>query len=301
MRARGRLHAANARSMHSAPVPAGAGIAVVPVALVAWLAALPQPSGLDVAVLAAGLGLALLSWLDDLLGMPPGPRLLAHAAAVGWCLFHLAPEARALPFLPLPLERILEGLAWIWFINLFNFMDGIDGLAGSEAIALALGYVAVAVLAGFADASVPLALLIAAAVGAFLPWNWHPARVFMGDAGSIPLGFLTGFLMLDLAVRGMLAAALILPMYFWADATFTLLRRLARGRLPHEAHRDHFYQRATLAAGDHRPVVLRVAGCNLLLLALALVSLAYPAAALPVALAATGLFLAHLARLARAR
>ena len=80
--------------------------------------------------------------------MPPAPRLLAHALAVGWCLFQLSPDMRALPWIPLPLERLVEALAWLWFINLFNFMDGIDGLAGSEAMALALGYLGVAGLAG---------------------------------------------------------------------------------------------------------------------------------------------------------
>jgi UDP-N-acetylmuramyl pentapeptide phosphotransferase/UDP-N-acetylglucosamine-1-phosphate transferase len=294
MRARGRLQPANSRSMHTQPIPVGAGVVVVPLLLLAWWLALPSLGAIDLALLAACMGLTLVSWADDLVGLPAAPRLLAHALAVGWCLFQLAPDARALPWLPLAVERLIEAIAWLWFINLFNFMDGIDGLAGSEALALALGYVAVAGLAGSGGATQPLAMLIAVGMAAFLLWNWHPARVFMGDAGSIPLGFLTGWLMLDLALHGMLAAALILPMYFWADATLTLTKRLLRGQLPHQAHRDHYYQRAALARGDHRPVVLRVLAFNGLLLALALLSMAYPLAALLLTLAGTALFLAHL-------
>jgi UDP-N-acetylmuramyl pentapeptide phosphotransferase/UDP-N-acetylglucosamine-1-phosphate transferase len=301
MRASGRLHPANARSMHTRPVPVGAGVAFVPPVLLAWFLAPPSLSPAEVALIAACAGLTLLSWLDDLVGMPPAPRLAAHALAVGWCLFQLAPDLRAMPWMPLALERLVEAAAWIWFVNLFNFMDGIDGLAGSEAVALALGYVLVAALAGLGDPSAPLALLILAAMSAYLVWNWHPARVFMGDSGSIPMGFLTGWLLLDLALNGMLAAAIILPMYFWADASLTLAKRLMRGQLPYRPHRDHYYQRATLAWGDHRPVVLRVAAFNGLLLALALLSTGFPVLALLLALTGTALFLARLDHLAASR
>jgi UDP-N-acetylmuramyl pentapeptide phosphotransferase/UDP-N-acetylglucosamine-1-phosphate transferase len=300
MRAQGRVEAANPRSMHSQAVPVGAGIVVIPIALSAWAVAQPALSAIDVALLIACAGLALVSWLDDLVRIAPIPRLVVHTLAVAWCVLQLASDLRAMPWLPLLAERAIEALAWIWFINLFNFMDGIDGLAGSEAIALALGYVAMAMLAGVNSPLTPLAVVFTAAMLGYLLWNWHPARVLMGDAGSIPLGFVTGWLMLDLALRGMAAAAIILPMFFWADATSTLLRRLWQGQLPHQPHRDHYYQRATLGRRDHRAVVMRVIGFNLLLLALALLSAANPALALVVAFAATILFLAHLDRMGRA-
>src|SRR4029079_9862702 len=108
---------------------------------------------------------------------------------------------RVFPVLPVAAERLLAGLAWLWFINLFNFMDGIDGLAGSEAIAVALGYLLLASVAGLDSPLRPLALIVAASAAGYLVWNWHPAKVFMGDAGAIPLGFLLGWLMLDLALR----------------------------------------------------------------------------------------------------
>jgi UDP-N-acetylmuramyl pentapeptide phosphotransferase/UDP-N-acetylglucosamine-1-phosphate transferase len=114
-------------------------------------------------------------------------------------------------------------LLWVWFLNLFNFMDGIDGIDASEAAAIGLGLMLVA----DADPSIaaPAAVIAAAALG-FLVWNWAPARIFLGDVGSVPLGYLLGFLLYELALRGSWQAALILPAYFLADATLTLLRRL---------------------------------------------------------------------------
>ena len=205
-------------------------------------------------------------------------------------------------FLPLMIERLLEGLAWLWFINLFNFMDGIDGLAGSEALAVAIGYLA---LSSSGPASTPR-------IGgwrsssphrsrAISIWNWHPAKVFMGDAGSIPLGFVLGWLLLDLALHGHWAAALILPMYFVADATLTLLLRAWRGEKPWEPHRQHFYQRAVLGGATPPAVVYRVGAVNTLLVMLALASARYPLPAFATAVALVGGLLAHLQQLADRR
>jgi UDP-N-acetylmuramyl pentapeptide phosphotransferase/UDP-N-acetylglucosamine-1-phosphate transferase len=298
MSALGQVEPANARSMHRRPIPAGAGI--VPILLVVSLGTLDLSplSPLQRSLLVTCAGLAVISWIDDLVGLPPVPRLLAHILGVAWCLLQLPPDQRVMPWLPLLLERVLLGVAWIWFINLFNFMDGIDGLAGSEAVGLAIGYVATVLLVGLADNSVPLALLIAAATIGYLYWNWPPARVMMGDAGSIPFGFLTGWLMLDLALHGSVVAAIILPLFFWLDASITLLGRLARGKLPHHAHRDHFYQRAALGRGNARPVVLRVIAVNSLLIMLSLLSVFQAAAALMLATISIVLFLVHLEDLA---
>ncbi|HZT47662.1 MAG TPA: glycosyl transferase, partial [Hyphomicrobiaceae bacterium] len=214
MRRASRLEPPNARSMHKVPVPVGAGVGIVASTVLLW----PWWDGAvtdRIAALLAGMvGLCAVSWIDDRRGLPVAVRLLAQAAAVILCLVWLPAEARLLPALPVAFERFLLLLAWLWFINLFNFMDGIDGLAGSETLAVALGYVLVSAHAGGDDASGRLAIVIAAATGGYLFWNWHPAKVFMGDAGSIPLGFALGGLMLDLALRGHWAAGLILPLYF---------------------------------------------------------------------------------------
>lgn len=276
MNARGQLDLPNERSMHKQPVPAGAGAIAVAIAVLGWLAFAAQITQPALVLAVGALGLALLGWLDDMLGLPVWLRFGAQMAAILACIFQLPVEARALPFLPLLMERAIEALAWGWFVNLFNFMDGIDGLAGSEAASVSLGYVAVAGLAAY---EAPLAVLLVATMLGYLAWNWAPARVMMGDAGSIPLGFLLGWMMLDLGVRGHLVAALILPLVFCVDATYTLIARMLRGKLPYQAHREHFYQRAALGCGSHATVVSGVILANLGLTLAALISLRHPTAA----------------------
>jgi len=296
-----RLDVPNERSMHSRPVPAGAGIGIVATALLLWPWWHTRADQLHFALLACCVGLALLSWADDHWRLSPAVRLGAQAAAVAASLLVLPSEARVLEILPLALERLLLGLAWLWFINLFNFMDGIDGLAGSEAIAVAIGYLTFVTYAGLDDAFWRLALVIAASAGGYLFWNWHPAMVFMGDAGSIPLGFLLGWLMLDLALAGQWPAGLILPLCFVGDATCTLLARAWRGEKLWQAHRRHFYQRAVLGGATPSAVVWRVGAANAMLLALALVSVRHPLPALLAAAALIAALLAHLENLARRR
>jgi UDP-N-acetylmuramyl pentapeptide phosphotransferase/UDP-N-acetylglucosamine-1-phosphate transferase len=297
----GRLEQPTDRGMHAVPVPSGAGAAIVAAALLLWPLSERPSAGLDILLLATLAALTLVSWLDDRRGLSPGVRLAAHAAAVTLLLAALDPEARVLPALPLPVERVALGFAWLWFINLFNFMDGIDGIAGAEAVAVAAGYVLVVTFAGAGNPLDQLALIIAAATAGYLFWNWHPAKVFMGDTGSIALGFLLGWLMIDLGLRGFWAAALILPLYFVADATLTLANRIARGEKPWRPHRQHFYQRAVLAGTPPSGVVLRAAVANSGLIALALVSIRYPVLALAGAAAVVAGLLAHLERLARAQ
>jgi UDP-N-acetylmuramyl pentapeptide phosphotransferase/UDP-N-acetylglucosamine-1-phosphate transferase len=300
MVANGRLEAPNARSMHAVPVPVGAGVAIIAAALCLWPLSLGFALGSESLMLGTALaGLTALSWADDRLGLSPVIRLSTQALAIAVLLTSLEPQMRVLPALPLVVERALLGLAWLWFVNLFNFMDGIDGLAGCEAIAVAAGYLAIAAIADVAGPLPELALIVAAAAAGYLFWNWHPARVFMGDAGSIPLGFLFGWLMLDLALHGHWPAAVILPLYFAADATLTLTKRVLRGQKPWEAHRDHFYQRAVLGGAAPSGVVWRVNAANAALLALALVSLRYPATALGGAAAVVTALLVDLEGLAR--
>ena len=299
MTASRRLEPPNERSMHRVPVPAGAGIAMVATTLALWPWWHGRVDGAHLALLASFAGLGALSWIDDRRQLPAVIRLSAQALVVALCLAALPSDARVMEVGPLILERILLGLAWLWFINLFNFMDGIDGLAGSETIAVALGYLALLTYAGLADPFWRLALVIAASAAGYLFWNWHPARVFMGDAGSIPLGFLLGWLMLDLALRGQWAAGLILPLYFVADATFTLLARAYRGEKLWQAHRQHFYQRAVLGGATPAGIVCRVGAANVMLIVLALVSVSHPVPGLIAAVAIVAGLLGHLQNLAQ--
>ena len=286
----------NDRSLHSGAVPVGGGLAIIAVITVLWPLGLRELNTPHQVLLLTAALLSVAFWVNDLKDLWPATRLLAQVLAVAVSLPLLLGDAQLFPTLPLLAERLLLAVAWVWFINLFNFMDGIDGLAGSEAIAMAAGYLAVSGLIGRSGALTMLALLIIAACLGYLVWNWHPARIFMGDAGSIPLGFLLGALMLDLALAGQLAAACILPLVFVADATITLLRRFGAGKRLTQAHRDHCYQQAVLGGLSHDAVTLRVTGTNLVLIVLALASVRYPMAAAAVALVITGALLIGLAR-----
>ena len=152
-------------------------------------------------------------------------------------------------------------------------MDGIDGLAGVETASIALGIALLGSLWINLPATVALygAALGGAALG-FLYWNWRPARIFLGDVGSIPIGFLLGFLLLKTAIAGAWVAALVIPLYYLADATITLVKRLRRGEVIWLPHREHFYQQAARSFGRHDVVVQWIALGNLLLIAIAAVS-----------------------------
>src|SRR5579863_2670578 len=269
------LDVPNERSSHTVPVPRGGGIAIIGTIAAAWVAlwaaGILPPVNLTIA--ADMVALAAVSWLDDRRGLSPGIRLLAQFAAVVAGLWALPHGAVFQNWLPLGLERVVLALAWVWFLNLFNFMDGIDGMAGSEAAAIGVGLVLVLSLGGARDIGIlaPAAAIAAAALG-FLVWNWAPARIFMGDVGSVPLGYVLGYLLCRLTLDGWWKAALILPAYFLADATLTLLRRLARGERIWQAHREHFYQRAVQRGLGHDAVVLRVIAANAMLIGCAWVA-----------------------------
>jgi UDP-N-acetylmuramyl pentapeptide phosphotransferase/UDP-N-acetylglucosamine-1-phosphate transferase len=260
----------NERSSHRCATPRGGGIAVTATVLLAWLAFASTGQALPL-VVAVALGtslLAIVSWLDDLYGLSPALRLPAHAAAVAIGLAALPPASPLTAALGPALALAAAGLLWVWWLNLFNFMDGIDGLAAAEAAAIGLGLVLFAAAGVGVDP--PLARLAAAILGAaigFLVWNWPPARIFLGDVGSTTLGYLTGFLLLAAALRGHWRVALILPLYFFADATLTLGRRLLRGERVWRPHREHFYQRAIGHGRSHAAVTKRVIAADLILIA----------------------------------
>ena len=260
----------NERSLHAAPTPRGGGIALVGAILLAWLALIVAGAvapRLLVVLFGAAL-LAAISWIDDLRGLSPGTRLLAQLVAVTIGMLSLMPAGPVFQFWLMPgLDAVAVGLMWLWFVNLFNFMDGIDGLAGSEAAAIGIGLMLFATLGAGSDPGLAaLAATAGAAALGFLVWNWAPARIFLGDVGSVPLGYLLGFLLLDVAARGSWKIALILPLYFLADATITLFRRLLGGERVWQAHRQHFYQRAVQRGLGHGDVLRRVIAADLILI-----------------------------------
>jgi UDP-N-acetylmuramyl pentapeptide phosphotransferase/UDP-N-acetylglucosamine-1-phosphate transferase len=279
----------NRRSSHTVPTPRGGGLAPVAAVLAIWgglAAAGRAPPGIGLVVL-GGAALAAVSWIDDVRGLPPLPRLFVQFGAVALGMTALPPAGFA--------ASAATGLLWVWWVNLFNFMDGIDGLAGSEAAAIGLGAALFLALSGEVEAALPAAALAGAALG-FLLWNRAPARVFLGDVGSVPLGYLSGFLLLGLALQGHWRLALILPLYFLADASVTLGRRLIRGERVWQAHREHFYQRAVQRGLGHAAVVRRVVAADLALVLLGCAAeYGWGAAALLAAAAIVAVLLAALA------
>ncbi len=260
----------NDRSSHTTPTPRGGGIAVLLVLLPAWgmLIVVFEQAAAAWILPAAALALAAISWADDVRELPPAPRLLAQIVAVAFGIWAL-PGPVFGGFLPPVVDGLITGLAWIWFINLFNFMDGIDGITGVQAVAMGTGIYLIARLGGD-DHLAWSGIAIAAAMAGFLCWNWHPAKIFAGDVGSIPIGYLLGALCLALAARGMWLPVLITVLYYLADATVTLLRRAARGDKPWQAHREHFYQQAVANGRSHAAVAGAVMVVDAGLVALAL-------------------------------
>ncbi|UOB25596.1 glycosyltransferase family 4 protein [Pseudomonas orientalis] len=260
----------NARSSHSVPTPRGGGVAIV----LAFLAVLPLVGWLDlvawpslVAAGGAGVMVAVLGFMDDHGHIAARWRLAGHFSAAAWALFWINGLAPLNLFgwtLDLGVVgNVLAAFYIVWMLNLYNFMDGIDGIASVEAICACLGACLLYALGGYPQ-MIWLPLLLAAAVGAFLVWNFPPARIFMGDAGSGFLGITLAFFSLQAAwvKSDFFWAWLILLGVFVVDATCTLVRRLVRGDKVYEAHRSHAYQFASRKYGKHLPVTLAVAVIN---------------------------------------
>lgn len=268
----------NHRSSHTHAKPRGGGLAVVAAVLAAWIAAALIEGSYETGfwfVICGSLLLAAISWADDLKSRPASLRFGVQVAAVALGLSILQPTELVFQgLLPLALDRALAALLWLWFINLFNFMDGIDGLAGVETITISGGLAVILGLVVQSPLGAFLAAVPAAAAFGFLYWNWAPSRIFLGDVGSVPLGYLLGGALIGTAASGLWAPALILPLYYLADATLTLARRARRGERLWRAHREHFYQRAIQRGFGHAAIVLRVLACNATLALLAVAAAA---------------------------
>ncbi len=262
----------NDRSMHTVPTPRGGGVSIV-VSFVALAAGLYQmramPTGLLVALLGSGGLVALVGFIDDQRPLQARWRFLAHAAAAVWMLWVM----RGIP--PVPMFGVPVDLGWfglalaavyiVWMVNLCNFMDGIDGIASVEAITASLGGALCWWLAT-GTAHWPLPVVFASCIAGFLVWNYPPAKIFMGDAGS-------GFVGLVLALFSLWSAQQA-PQVFWCwfilfgcfmtDATTTLIRRVRRGERFSVAHRSHAFQYASRRLASHEKVTLAVGAINAL-------------------------------------
>ena len=261
-----------ARSSHQHPTPRGGGLGIV-FAVMTGVLLLLWGAHIDIAflmLLLPGVCLALLGLMDDRFQLGPGWRFLAQTLVALACLWMLG----GVPWLTLPLvniqtlylAEILMAIFFVWYLNLYNFMDGINGIASLQAITVGLGSLLLIICTAPGEEQLALyaGVIVAACVG-FLPWNFPRAKIFMGDVGSLFCGYLL--------YLTMLLAGRIEPALFWAlltlsgvfvvDATFTLLRRAFRGEAIWQAHRLHAYQKTAHRWGSHTSVSLTVAAINL--------------------------------------
>jgi UDP-N-acetylmuramyl pentapeptide phosphotransferase/UDP-N-acetylglucosamine-1-phosphate transferase len=270
----------NARSSHKSPTPQGGGIAVVAATLLAAGTALLFDPTIEhsammmfALVAAVSVVLATLGALDDIHPLNALPRLTMQVIVVVIIVAALPVESRILPFLPWWLERTALVFAGVWFVNLVNFMDGIDWMTVAEVVPVASGLALLGFLGALSSLPTLIALALLGAMLGFAPFNRPVAKLFLGDVGSLPIGLLLFWLLMQLAVEGHLAAALLLPLYYIADTTIILIRRMASGERITQAHRSHFYQ----TANDRGFTVIKIVGhvflANALLVALALVTI----------------------------
>lgn len=275
----------NARSSHAVPTPRGGGLSIVVtfgVAVLLLAVSRRLAAGTAAALLGGGGLVAIVGLLDDRRPLRASIRILVHFVAAGWSLWCLG----GVPDLDLGwiswkwgwTGQMVVLIGLVWLVNLYNFMDGIDGLAATEAIC-AGGFGGLLLAAGGVTSLAWPAVGLAGSCAGFLIWNWPPARIFMGDVGSGFLGFAFGVLIIASAKQGSWRVWpwLILLSVFVVDATVTLFRRVWTGAPWYQAHRSHAYQDAARRWGSHLKVTLAVAGVNSVwLLPLAWAASAWP-------------------------
>jgi len=269
----------NARSSHKLPTPQGGGIAVITaiITVVGAIGAL-YPSLINepvplAAIFIAVIALAMVGLADDIRPIDALPRLLLQAAAVAIVLASLPDDLRVFAMLPWWIERALMFGTVLWLVNVVNFMDGIDWMTVAEVVPVTGGLALFSLSGALPLEATLVAFGLCGAMIGFAPLNRPVARLFLGDVGSLPIGLLLGWLLLLLAGRNNFAAAALLPLYYVADATITLLRRLVTGEALSQAHRNHFYQRALDGGFSVHQIVGRVFAVNLVLAGFAAVTI----------------------------
>jgi UDP-N-acetylmuramyl pentapeptide phosphotransferase/UDP-N-acetylglucosamine-1-phosphate transferase len=290
----------NARSSHKVPTPQGGGIAVVAATTIVVVAAeiffanqLGDQWRLSI-VFASTIGLALVGVTDDLRPLDAIPRLALQIAAVAAIIATFPADMRIVPSIPWWLDRAVMLVGGIWLVNLVNFMDGIDWMTVAEIVPTTAALGLFGLMGLLSSEATLVALALCGAMVGFAPFNRPVAQLFLGDVGSLPIGLLLGWLLAVLAGGGHLAAAVLLPLYYLADATITLMRRLVNGEQIMQAHRSHFYQRALDVGLAVNQVVARVFALNLALGLLALLTVLRESAILNAAAFITGLILVTL-------
>ena len=281
----GLIDVPNERSSHAVPTPRGGGLAIVVSSLLALSVLAGSgfvPARLFLALVPSGAAVAVVGFVDDRWTLSARIRLLVHFMAAGWAVLWIKPVdlfafERGAPLLE-GLVYVLSTLGIVWFLNMYNFMDGIDGIAGTQAVFMSLGTVVLSVFSVGITYAVAPAIVIGAASLGFLLWNWPPAKIFLGDIGSGYLGFVFAVIGLASGIHDPVApwTLLILAGVFAVDATFTVIRRFLRGERITQPHRTHGFQLLAKKLG-HRKVTSSIALVNLLwLLPCALATAVWP-------------------------
>jgi UDP-N-acetylmuramyl pentapeptide phosphotransferase/UDP-N-acetylglucosamine-1-phosphate transferase len=295
----------NARSSHKSPTPQGAGLAVMLSVLAGSALAIliwgreAEPSLVPVLGIAAGL--TIVGGIDDAFTLPVSWRFFGQTLASLALVLSLPEGFQLFPgFMPLAIERALLAFGIVWFINAVNFLDGLDWMTVVQVVPITLGVAILHALGAVAPSVGMLALALLGATLGFAIFNKHPAQIFLGDAGSLPIGLCLA-LMLIFVAEAHLAAALLLALYTMADSTLTLLRRMLAGEQISSAHRTHFYQRGVAAGLSVPQVTARVLLLQVLLVGLAIItvlarSLTADLLCLALGVLATGLALFALAK-----
>src|SRR5579885_2686923 len=288
-RAAGRLgliDVPNERSSHALPTPKGGGVAIAASSLGAMglLTAMRlMPTHLFVAIAPGGIAVAAVGLIDDITPLTARVRLFVHFMAAAWAVVCIGPVGFFDHYLADAPELRWFGYAIstigiVWFLNMYNFMDGIDGIAASQAVFMSAGMALLCVFSGGIAYIAAAAVVLGAASCGFLLWNWAPAKIFMGDVGSGYLGFAFAVLGLASGAHSIFGpwSCIILAGVFAVDATFTVVRRFVRGEQVTEAHRTHAFQLLAQKMG-HRNVTLSVGLVNLAwVLPCALASVLWP-------------------------
>jgi UDP-N-acetylmuramyl pentapeptide phosphotransferase/UDP-N-acetylglucosamine-1-phosphate transferase len=272
-----------ARQLHTVVTPTGGGFGMVlALCLASWAAAfwIPLVWPWSAYVAPVLLLLAAVGWIDDRRTVLPLLRFFIQLTVSFGLLILLRPSV---PWLEWPVVG-LGGIVLTWVMNMYNFMDGSNGMAGAQGLFAAAVVTVLSLAAGHAGLAM-IALLTAACCAGFLPWNFPRPRVFMGDAGSVPLGFALGALLLLGVVEGVISvpvAALIL-LVFLIDSGWTLLTRMVKGERWYTPHKQHVYQRLIAHGWPHARVMLVYQAVNIMVVVPAIVLIHnYPDLAWPV-------------------
>ncbi|AIL65551.1 Undecaprenyl-phosphate alpha-N-acetylglucosaminyl 1-phosphate transferase [Rickettsiales bacterium Ac37b] len=264
------------RSNHMLPTPVGGGVAIISSTIIGLclLSTIIQIDVYVIQIILLSLPLVLISFIDDVKNISIFIRLVLHIT-VSICAIMLIPSNNLIfnGLFPYTTDRIFASLLLAWFINCYNFMDGIDGMAGCETIHISISILLLNLITHTLSISFNyLNVFIILSSCGFLIWNWHPARIFMGDTGSITLGFILGCTLLHIASKGLFLQALLIPLYYILDAGITMVRRLITKQNIFKAHSEHFFQQAVRRGLSHATVVKKVILLNLVLLLLTLIS-----------------------------